>query len=137
MKLNHLLAIGVLSLADAYVARAEFTPCPTPGPVAKELFRLLSDGNSTLAQVHFYLEKHLVASDALNEQCETPFHVAIRNVRLDLLIELENHFRGINPNSQSENELQVGNLRTSFLSRFVHSYAQSLRKVLNCADLWK
>ena len=67
-------------------------PCAEPNVDASTLFKMIADPKTSSGDVTNFLQAHLIASDAYNNQCETVFLSSLENKRLDLFQTLYDHF---------------------------------------------
>jgi ankyrin repeat protein len=67
-------------------------PCPEPNPDAGTLFAMIADPKTPVEAVASFVSSHLVAWDAINDQCETSFSAAIEQTRDDIFQTLYEHY---------------------------------------------
>ncbi len=67
----------ILVSASFYSATAMASPCPKPTGNVARLFEMIADRQISAQNVESFFRSHVIAIDALDEECRTPFWVAV------------------------------------------------------------
>jgi ankyrin repeat protein len=109
----YLIAVGRETFSSANQAISSATksietqtPCSEPNPDAATLFSMIVDANTPAQAITSFLQTHVVAVDALNDQCETSLMVAVDQGRLDDFTALYSQYQpdtnALQPGGKSE-----------------------------------
>jgi uncharacterized protein len=71
---------------------AETQSCSKPNPDTAMLFSMIANSETSATAVQSFLTNHLIAADALDDQCKTSFDEAIDGTRVDVLKVLLAHY---------------------------------------------
>jgi ankyrin repeat protein len=130
-----LTAMSLIFAQVSFATAGSSTPCPPPPADASTLFSMITNSNTTAQAVQSFLQTHIVAVDALNNQCETTLEVSVDANRQDLFTVLFNQYKpDLNaPEPQSRDSIYsyvLGHGTVAFLG-FLQSEASSQKQSLS------